>query len=491
MIIFKQQTNMRDRQRGVALLVVTFALLIITSIAAGMILLTNTETSISSNFRDQQLAFFSARAGIEEARDRMRNVTDNPASIYIAGTIPTTLPGTGTSILYILNPANGETVAPWNGSVSTSYPDTEICSETTTITCSSGKPNLSTCNTWCNSVTANSTYAASPVFDWKWVRITLKQNNSFTTYSTNGASGTASQTCWNGVNEQITSCVLPNTPVYLLTSLAVTPTGSRRMIQAEIAADKLTFTAPAALTLDGPGLVASAPNSNPFNVNGNDHAGCGVLTTGAAVDAVGATSAIDVTTMANAIPNGRRGNYTGLHITSPQPDVYNVAPSLPSNLQTVSSLDTLVSTIKANVTQPVINGIITPATNIASPGTLAVPQIIYVNGDLTLHGNITGYGILVVTGTFDAGGNVGWNGLVLVVGKGIFNGNGGGNNSYNGAVLVAKTRDNSGNLLGSIGAPTFNFSGGGGNGFNYSSGCINTASNLSTYHDMAIREILD
>jgi len=89
------------------------------------------------------------------------------------------------------------------------------------------------------------------------------------------------------------------------------------------------------------------------------------------------------------------------------------------------------------------------------------------------------------------GGNVGWNGLVLVIGKGNFVGNGGGNNSYNGAVVVAKTLDSSGNPLATLGAPTFNFSGGGGNGINYSSGCIAQATTLSTFHIMAFREMLN
>ena len=179
-------------------------------------------------------------------------------------------------------------------------------------------------------------------------------------------------------------------------------------------------------------------------------------------------------------------NYTGSGGSTP--DVENISSSLPPNLQTVTSLQNLTSTIKSMVTQPVITG---PATNIANPGTAASPQIIYVNGDLTLSGNVTGYGILVVTGTFTASGNVGWNGLVLVVGQGNFVGNGGGNNSYNGAILVAKTLDSMGNPLTSIGAPTFNFAGGGGNGLNYSSGCIAQATTLSTFHIMAFREMLN
>ena len=39
------------------------------------------------------------------------------------------------------------------------------------------------------------------------------------------------------------------------------------------------------------------------------------------------------------------------------------------------------------VTQPVVTG---PASNLSNAGTAASPQIIYVNGDLTLSGNVTG-----------------------------------------------------------------------------------------------------
>jgi hypothetical protein len=258
------------------------------------------------------------------------------------------------------------------------------------------------------------------------------------------------------------------------------------MVQAEIAEDRLNFSASAALTLDGTGDTASMPSSNNFGINGTDAGGCGATTTNPAVPAIGVGSAGDVTTVEGAIPNGRKNNYTGSGGTTP--DVENVSSSLPLNLQSVSSLQALVSTVKANVTQPVITG---PATNIASPGTLANPQIIYVNGDLTLTGGVTGYGMIVVTGTFTASGNVGWNGLVLVVGKGNFVGSGGGGNVYNGAILVAKTVDSMGNPLTNIGAPTFNFAGGGGNGFNYASGCIDAVNKLSTFHIMAFREMLN
>ena len=484
MIMFVKQSA-PDRQRGVALLVVLATLLIVSAITAGMILLSSTETNISANFRDEQLAFFSAKAGIEEARDRMRTRASN--GTLRTASLPTTLPGTTGSVLYILNPANGETVAPWKGSSSTSYPDDEICKETTTITCTSNLPNLSSCSTWCVSTTAQSAYALSPVLPWKWVRVMLKQNNALTSYSTNGSSTSGAQTCWNGTNEETTSCAPPDyLPVYTLTALAVTPSGSRRMVQAEIAEDRLNFTAAAPLTMDGTGDVMSAPSSNNFGVNGNDTAGCGATTTGATIPAVGVTDNPDIATVIAGIPNNRKNHYTGSGGSTP--DVENISASLPSNLQTVSSLQTLLTTLKNDVTQPVITG---PASSISNVGSLASPQIIYVNGDLTLSGNVTGYGILVVTGNFQADGKVGWNGLVLIVGKGSFSQNGGGSGAYNGAVFIARTVDASGNPLATLGAPTFDFGGGGDNGISYSSGCIAQATTLSTFHIMAFREMLN
>ena len=115
MITLKQERSTWDRQRGIALLMALVALLLISAITAGMIVLTNTETNVSSNFRDEQLAFFSAKAGIEEARDRMQLGVTNTLRPVSGSVLPTTLPATlnTDSVLYILNPANGETVAPW------------------------------------------------------------------------------------------------------------------------------------------------------------------------------------------------------------------------------------------------------------------------------------------------------------------------------------------------------------------------------------------
>lgn len=463
-------------QKGVALAAAMITLLLVTAITAGMIILANTETNISANFRDEQNAYFAAKAGMEEIRDRLQVTATN--SLTNPNLLPTTLPGTANGVLYILNPANGETVAPWGAN----YPDDEICKEGmagTSLSCgTNGLP--SSGSGWYTQTTASPTYAQNPTLNWKWTRITLKTNNMLAPYYTNGGL-LATQVCWNGSNEETTSCAKPNEPVYVLTTLAVTPSGSRRMIQTEVARDEIVFNAPAALTIGGTGDTFSGGSSNQWGVNGNDVAGCGSTTTGPSVHAIGTTDTPDVTTVVSGI--NRPNNITGVGASTP--DVANISSSLPPDMQSPTALQALMSSIKADVTQPVING---PASGLSNPGTLANPQIIYVNGDLSMSGNTVGYGILVVTGTFTASGTVGWNGLVFVVGKGIFNANG--TTSWTGDVTVANTVDTLGNTLPTWGPAQVNISGGGHGGFQYSSGCMNLMNTQTTYHVMAVRELM-
>src|SRR5713101_9742448 len=115
--------KIRNHEEGVALIAAILTLLLLSAITAGIIILTNTETNTSTNFKDEQRAFFSAKAGIEEARDRLRTAATN----NIVASLPAVLPGGSNSVLYILNPLNSETVAPWSST--NSYADDEICKE--------------------------------------------------------------------------------------------------------------------------------------------------------------------------------------------------------------------------------------------------------------------------------------------------------------------------------------------------------------------------
>ena len=58
-------------EEGISLLFAMFTLLLVTAIAMGMMFMSSTETAINANFKSEETAYFAARAGLEEMRDRM------------------------------------------------------------------------------------------------------------------------------------------------------------------------------------------------------------------------------------------------------------------------------------------------------------------------------------------------------------------------------------------------------------------------------------
>ncbi len=255
--------------------------------------------------------------------------------------------------------------------------------------------------------------------------------------------------------------------VYVITSLAQTQAGGRTMAQMEVASPVLGYATAGALTLDGPNpIIGSMPNSNPFTITGADANSC---TQTAEPDHPAIAGYDDpnsdpathsISTIISELP--RPDHYTGYGGT---PSVVNGYASLGDTMGTTTGLKALIDAIHA-----------APGANIYgdAPGSIAFgdathPVVDYVDGSLTLNGNNTGYGILVVTGTLHFGGNFSWKGVVLVVGDGIADFNGGGNGEIVGTVLVAKIWDGfaTKNLLSSLGSPSIDWNGGGGNGIHY------------------------
>src|ERR1035438_3941546 len=113
-------TEKRDQESGVVLILAILGLLLLSAIALAMLYSADTETSISVNYRDKQSATYGALAGLQEARDRLHPLTgDLGAGTNLSAgglsILPTALPSTSApNVLYLINPASGETVAPWN-----------------------------------------------------------------------------------------------------------------------------------------------------------------------------------------------------------------------------------------------------------------------------------------------------------------------------------------------------------------------------------------
>jgi Tfp pilus assembly protein PilX len=273
------QRQNSKRQRGVALLISIFALLLLSAIAASLVLMTNTESSVNANYRAERVSSFAAKAGVEEARDRM-------VGLAAAGQLPTALPPAAGSVLYMLNEgAAAGTVQPWTAG--NAYMDDELCHDFAGIQSQQPASDVR-CTTPPSTALLVAGTLAAPVrstYPWsgttaavpyKWVRVTLKQANSVQSYNVNGAS--TSQVCWNGTREVLlsgaTTCqaMTPSTnPVYMITALAVSSSGTtRRMVQTEVGLAPAqpfpyglfaTGTACPALTISGGGNTDPATDS--------------------------------------------------------------------------------------------------------------------------------------------------------------------------------------------------------------------------------------
>src|ERR1700688_4082114 len=97
------------RERGVALLIAIFALLLISVVAMALIVSSGTDSALASNYRTSASAYYAALAGIEEARGRLLPTNGNPIPL------PATPMGLA-QVVYIINPLGAEVIAPENTS---------------------------------------------------------------------------------------------------------------------------------------------------------------------------------------------------------------------------------------------------------------------------------------------------------------------------------------------------------------------------------------
>jgi hypothetical protein len=419
-----QGTNHR-REQGVALLLSILCLLLLTAVAAGMMYLSATETAINGNFKSEEAAYFAARAGVEEVRDRMLLANANT----INASLPTGLPsGANAGVVYVLNGVSGSNITD-----STSpYFDDELCHDFTIGTWTQN----TTVNQRCTSVpsgtgwytcvptpcttASNSAYATSAFpLDYKWVRVTLKANNS-TSYPVDGNSNDTFPVCWNGTSEVVaaggaqpvvTQCAALKpvaTPVYLVTAMAVMPNRAKRVIQQELA-ETPTGVLPGGLFATGGGCGPPVPlnlagnaNTGSFNSSsepspsnppsnqvsaGGDVGSNGSISLGGTSTAVNGNISTNLPGTVGACPtNGvsKSGSPTYTSITGNAPVYTPPVPPLPNPLPPTTSVTykdvSLAAGSYGNLT---IKGTVTLA-----GGTVANPAVYSINS-LTFNGGAT------------------------------------------------------------------------------------------------------
>ena len=498
----RDTTRQRRSEAGIALLISIFALLLISVVAIAMIVASGTESSLAGNYRSATSVYYATLAGLEEARGRL--LTSDPNSFRNtagAGFLPP--PGTQFDIgyvSYVLNPS------PTDGNVLTTYPDTEYDNEFGNgklAQATAAGTVATTASVW-NIAPLNALPVPGPLY--KWVRINaiseVSQRLQVAPYDGHSPDPTK-PIYFDGAQLNVSGL---GSQVLEITSLAVLPNGSQKLLQyllgAPVPINLPPF--PAALTLAG-SVVSNvvsytAPQANNgFWVKGIDQ-DCNGNATGAKFPAIGVFDSSDTPVVRNGIPSGsiQNNNYPGTYVS---PDIQVVYAGFPSAMQTPAGLDAVVQSIiqDADATVPTTGGSAERSflSNLVSSGAMSQtsPLTVVVNGDLDLTGwHNTGYGLLLVTGNLTYDPDASWKGIVMVVGQGQVTGSKGGTGEFDGALLVARTRDPSGNLLSGsfLGNSSVNFNAGssmGGNGIRYSSCWIQKTQPTSSYKILSFHEI--
>ncbi len=427
----------RDMERGFALILTLVALFLLTAIALAMMFDANVETGVNANYRATQQAYFAAKAGLEEARDRLLTRSLNSSGTADPLPTPAGLPSTATAnVIYLTNPLSGETVNPVSTS---SYFDDELCREhfsafssalgagSANVACSS----VPSGNAWYQTASSDSpntnTATAMP---YKWVRITFKENDSD---GLGGGSGSwvdstqsaAAQVCWDGTRET-TSCDpanLKTTPVFVLTSLAITPSKSRALLQAEVAQNPPIFVNAAVDSNSGVNIHGN------LQVSGNDACTCSNPQSNSPGNLSGKTcQRMDALYSGNSVDqSGNAATFYG-PVLQNQPFNYNVA----GMINQFSNAPGAVTCTSGGCTTGNWG---TYPTNVNDSST-GNPQISVVNGDLTLTSNqFSGNGVLVVTGNLTLHGGTTFYGLIIVGGTADLSGGGSAPVNLQGAII--------------------------------------------------------
>jgi len=236
-------------ERGVALLIAIFALLLISGVAISLMQMSATESALTANYRRNVSAFFAAQAGLEEARERL--VPCAPDTLWPATACAE--PPVSNDPLFNFNPASvigqvlyitnaGPTDPPFDprNNAAGQYYDFQYLQEFGETATQAGARVVPA------SQMMTGALPGLPPLNYKWVRINLKSENmggidlngdgiadpiqAVRAQSSDAQCLPGMPACSANANAVITVA-----PVYRVTAMSIDPSGAERMVQAEMA----------------------------------------------------------------------------------------------------------------------------------------------------------------------------------------------------------------------------------------------------------------
>lgn len=492
----------RVKEKGIALFMAIFALMLLSAIAAGFMFMANTETAVNKNYKAEQSAYFAARAGLQEARARVRT----PAGDLNAAAYALTMPSAGTTTggFYIVNPnATDGAIQPWNPN--SPYFDDTLCKGNFPLMAMNYGQRAVHCDPtvagqfpaaqWTGATKASidpntGTAAATP---FKWVRVTLKSNLAGSPqcdgtdatcaagiypYAVDQATATANPAdnryvCWTGTQQVLlpagyTNCQTPPAgsdayrPVFLLTAysnVAVAgTTGSERTLSMEVADDPPLIVKGAVVSND---VIDTVGSSAGFI--GQDNCNCKCTSAGVCTNRVGGgacNQGYSAITTSQTISSSGHPTETGPTTTPATPVTQQNVNPFPYDINSlINRFKGQSSTINATQApynlscagSPVSCGSVnggswgTVPSNFSTLQTDGTPvgninQTTYVPGNLDLQAHNSGSGILIVDGDLTIHGGISFYGLIIVRGAVTFTGGGaGGGSNIIGSVLAGQS----------------------------------------------------
>jgi hypothetical protein len=467
-------------EAGVALLIAIFTLLLISVVAISLIVAAGTESALSGNYRWSAHTYYAATAGLEEGRGRL--LPQNPD--YFNVTSPAFIPTTGTpplvlgQVRYITNPSGFENVL-------SDYPDTEYDGEF-----GAGSLAAATVKT----IASVSPTGGIPGASYKWVRI-----NPITEASINldvNGDHTKDRTTplfFDGLHLNLTST---GKQALEVTSMAVLPNGTRKILQYVVAPVQFSLNFPSAVTAAGTytGATNFGNQSATFGISGADF--CGLAVQEYAVSGINAASVANISgKLAPA------GNYPGSGGSMGPPPVASVGNSaatmqnFPDPLHPGQTLDlTSVAGLNQLITEveSIADYTVTDCSDKSDLGSAARPTVVVVNGTCSLSGNASppGQGVLLVKGDVQYVDHP-YDGLILAIGTGEFHQSAARLTHFYGSLFLAQTvNPATGAPLAAPGTPTLGWLGGTGNpNLQYDSCILSNAQPLTTFKRLSFREI--